>query len=89
MLWTPQSCAHCLRNAVWTRAAILWFFKACPHSSVRGILVAKCARAAGDGLYEVTVHDERRDMWQIYLEQQDYDNAIRHCRKQVTMLLHP
>ena len=70
-------------------AAILWCSKACPYSSAHGVCVDDCACAAGDGLYEVTVHDERRDMWQIYLEQQDYDNAIRHCRKQVTMLLHP
>lgn len=38
---------------------------------------------AGDSLQEITVHDEARDMWRIYLDQQDYKSAFRHCKSQV------
>ncbi|KAK9814445.1 hypothetical protein WJX72_006013 [[Myrmecia] bisecta] len=37
---------------------------------------------AGDGLYELSVHDEGRNMWRIYLGKQDYSNAFRNCRTQ-------
>lgn len=42
---------------------------------------------AGDNLQEITVHEESRDMWRIYLDQQDYKNAFRHCKSQVQCLL--
>ncbi len=38
---------------------------------------------AGDSLQEVTVQDESRGMWLIYLDQQDYKSAFRHCKSQV------
>ncbi|DBA75172.1 hypothetical protein WJX77_011350 [Trebouxia sp. C0004] len=37
---------------------------------------------AGDSLQEVTVQDESRGMWLIYLDQQDYKSAFRHCKSQ-------
>ena len=29
------------------------------------------------------MHEESRDMWRVYLDQQDYKSAFRHCRTQV------
>lgn len=34
-------------------------------------------------MQEVSVYDESRDMWRIYLDQQDYKSAFRHCKSQV------
>eukprot|EP00249_Psilotum_nudum_P014604 c24909_g1_i1 orf=639-3668(-) len=31
-------------------------------------------------IYEITVHDEGRDMWHVYLEMKDYVAALEHCR---------
>ncbi|GAX74136.1 hypothetical protein CEUSTIGMA_g1585.t1 [Chlamydomonas eustigma] len=32
-----------------------------------------------ESLYEVTVLQESRDMWKVYLKQQDWDEALKHC----------
>ncbi|KAL3143378.1 hypothetical protein ABBQ38_002206 [Trebouxia sp. C0009 RCD-2024] len=37
---------------------------------------------SGDNLQEITVHEESRDMWRVYLDQQDYKSAFRHCKTQ-------
>ncbi len=37
---------------------------------------------AGDGLAEVTVRDEGRDMWQVYLERGLFSAAFRSARTQ-------
>lgn len=29
------------------------------------------------------MHEESRDMWRVYLDQQDYKSAFRHCKTQV------
>ena len=38
---------------------------------------------AGEGLHEVAVRDEERDMWSVYLAQGDYPAAARYARTQV------
>ena len=40
-------------------------------------------RIAGEGLHEVAVRDEERDMWSVYLAQGDYPAATRYARAQV------
>lgn len=50
-------------------------------------IVDKHRCLAGDTLQEVTVQDESRDMWRIYLDQQDYRNAFRHCKSQVNLFM--
>ncbi len=38
---------------------------------------------AGEGLHEVAVRDEERDMWSVHLGMRDYAAAARHARTQV------
>ena len=45
------------------------------------------ALCAGDSVQEIIVHDEARDMWRVYLDQQDYKSAFRHCKNQVLCCL--
>jgi hypothetical protein len=33
-----------------------------------------------DSIYEVTVHDEARDVWRIYLDRGLFDTALQYCK---------
>ncbi len=46
------------------------------------------AGAAGEGLHEVAVRDEERDLWSVYLTAGNYALATRHTRTQVRAPCH-
>lgn len=39
---------------------------------------------AADSIIEIVPREEERDMWRVHLERNDFVNAFRRCRTQVS-----
>lgn len=62
-------------------------FDHAPESLSKGVIGLCSDATAGlfyaydeSSIFQVSVHDEGRDMWQIYLGMKDYATALAHCR---------
>ncbi len=51
----------------------------CPDGLVKDEVSGTMYVHSDESLYEVTVPQEGRDMWRVYLEQQDWDASLRMC----------
>ncbi|KAM0936066.1 putative transcription factor C2H2 family [Dioscorea sansibarensis] len=62
-------------------------FDHAPESMSKGIIGLCSDATAGlfyaydeSSIFQVSVHDEGRDMWQVYLDMKEYAAALAHCR---------